>query len=201
MHCSSSPQAPHAEQEVPAQEALVAIDERHRGRRSAARPAPRTCGANTCWIAGTPCTSLNGSLKRASALYSSPRRSTSAGVQRLEEPRRCAARAGRVRRSQPGRRGARRQSTAGRRSGCAQLEPQREALRKVDLEPAALASRATICSAASSAPISAGIGKSFCAVSGVSTKPGLTTDTPMPCGFRSRYSVSARLISAALVGP
>ena len=36
---------------------------------------------------------------------------------------------------------------------------------------------------------------------GVSTKPGLITETPIPSGARSRYSVSARLISAALVGP
>jgi hypothetical protein len=49
--------------------------------------------------------------------------------------------------------------------------------------------------------ISAGMAKSFCAVSGVATKPGLITRTPMPRGARSSQSVSAKLISAALVGP
>ena len=49
--------------------------------------------------------------------------------------------------------------------------------------------------------ISAGMWKRLRAVSGVSTKPGLIRLTPMPAGRRSVYSVSARLISAALVGP
>src|SRR2546427_2569216 len=37
-----------------------------------------------------------------------------------------------------------------------------------------------LCRAASSAPIRAGMLKLFCAVSGVSTKPGLMMDTPRP---------------------
>ena len=44
-------------------------------------------------------------------------------------------------------------------------------------------------------------GELFCAVSGVATQPGLTSDTPTPVGARSRYKTSARLIKAALVGP
>jgi hypothetical protein len=56
-------------------------------------------------------------------------------------------------------------------------------------------------SAAASGVIRAGIVKSFCAVSGVATKPGFTRNTDTPAGARSRYRVSAKLISAALPGP
>ena len=45
---------------------------------------------------------------------------------------------------------------------------------------------ATISSAASPGSMSAGILKSFCSVMGVFTKPGFTTQTPMPFGRRSR---------------
>ena len=49
--------------------------------------------------------------------------------------------------------------------------------------------------------IRAGIAKSLAAVIGVATKPGLIRNTDRPRGARSRYRVSAKLISAALVGP
>ena len=38
-------------------------------------------------------------------------------------------------------------------------------------------------------------------VKGVATKPGCTTLTPMPRSFKSKYSTSAKCVSAALVGP
>jgi hypothetical protein len=81
-----------------------------------------------------------------------------------------------------------------------QLEDAREALGKVDLE-AAVAKPSTSSCAACSGVSSAGMVKSFCAVSGVATKPGLITQTPMPCGARSKCRHSAKWISAALPGP
>ncbi len=59
-----------------------------------------------------------------------------------------------------------------------------------------LAQPLSISRAASSGLIKAGMVNWFCAVSGVATKPGLTTLTPIPWSCKSKYSVSAKWVRA-----